>query len=39
MESVRVSVTGTVGVRLLGVSSDSIYTAEAVAEPVAQLTR
>jgi|UPI0001956FAF hypothetical protein len=39
MESVRVSGTGKVGVRLLGVSIDSIYTTEAVAERVAQLTR
>ncbi len=39
MESVRVSDTGTVGVRLRGVSSDRIYTTEAVAERVAQLTR
>ncbi|MBK1988059.1 mucoidy inhibitor MuiA family protein [Sphaerospermopsis aphanizomenoides BCCUSP55] len=38
-ESVRVSGTGTVGVRLLGVSSDRIYTTEPVAERVAQLTR
>lgn len=38
-ESVRVSGTGTVGVRLLGVSSKSIYTTEPVAERVAQLTR
>jgi uncharacterized protein (TIGR02231 family) len=38
-ESVRVSGSGTVGVRLLGVSSDRIYTTESVAERVAQLTR
>ncbi|MBW4560658.1 MAG: mucoidy inhibitor MuiA family protein [Mojavia pulchra JT2-VF2] len=38
-DSVRVSGTGTVGVRLLGVSSDRIYTTEPVAERVAQLTR
>ncbi|MFN6571922.1 mucoidy inhibitor MuiA family protein [Dendronalium sp. ChiSLP03b] len=38
-ESVRVSGTGTVGVQLLGVSSDRIYTTEPVAERVAQLTR
>ncbi|MBW4684970.1 MAG: mucoidy inhibitor MuiA family protein [Komarekiella atlantica HA4396-MV6] len=38
-ESVRVSGTGTVGVRLLGVSSDRIYTTEPVTERVAQLTR
>ncbi|MBD2628320.1 mucoidy inhibitor MuiA family protein [Trichormus variabilis] len=38
-ESVRVSGTGTVGVRLLGVSSDRIYTTEPVAERVVQLTR
>ncbi|MBD6619226.1 mucoidy inhibitor MuiA family protein [Komarekiella sp. 'clone 1'] len=38
-ESVRVSGTGTVEVRLLGVSSDRIYTTEPVAERVAQLTR
>ncbi|MFN6514010.1 MAG: mucoidy inhibitor MuiA family protein [Nostoc sp. CreGUA01] len=38
-ESVRVSGTGTVGVRLLGVSSDRIYTTEPVAERVAHLTR
>lgn len=37
-ESVRVSGTGTVGVRLLGVSSDRIYTTEPVAE-LAHLTR
>lgn len=38
-DSVRVSGTGKVGVRLLGVSSDRIYTTEPVAERVAQLTR
>lgn len=38
-ESVRVSGKGTVGVRLLGVSCDRIYTTEPVAERVAQLTR
>ncbi|NDJ20775.1 mucoidy inhibitor MuiA family protein [Nostoc sp. B(2019)] len=38
-DSVRVSGVGTVGVRLLGVSSDRIYTTEPVAERVAQLTR
>ncbi|WP_375497101.1 mucoidy inhibitor MuiA family protein [uncultured Nostoc sp.] len=38
-ESVRVSGTGTVGVRLVGVSSDRIYTTEPVAERVAHLTR
>lgn len=38
-ESVRVTGSGTVGVRLLGVSSDRIYTSEPVAERVAQLTR
>ncbi|MBE9033913.1 mucoidy inhibitor MuiA family protein [aff. Roholtiella sp. LEGE 12411] len=38
-DSVRVSGNGTVGVRLLGVSSDRIYTTEPVAERVAQLTR
>jgi uncharacterized protein (TIGR02231 family) len=38
-ESVRVSGSGTVGVRLLGVSSDRIYTTEPVAEKVAQLTK
>lgn len=38
-ESVRASGKGTVGVRLLGVSSDRIYTTEPVAERVAQLTR
>ncbi|MBD2680315.1 MULTISPECIES: mucoidy inhibitor MuiA family protein [Nostoc] len=38
-ESVRVSGTGTVGVRLQGVSSDRIYTTEPVAERVAHLTR
>ncbi|MBD2440744.1 mucoidy inhibitor MuiA family protein [Nostoc sp. FACHB-110] len=37
--SVRVGGQGTVGVRLLGVSSDRIYTTEPVAERVAQLTR
>ena len=37
-ESIRVSGTGTVGVRMLGVSSDRIYTTEPVAE-VAHLTR
>ncbi|MEA5626468.1 mucoidy inhibitor MuiA family protein [Nostoc sp. UHCC 0251] len=37
-ESVRVSGTGTVGVRLVGVSSDRIYTTEPVAE-LAHLTR
>ncbi|MCC5659435.1 mucoidy inhibitor MuiA family protein [Nostoc sp. XA010] len=37
-ESVRVSGTGTVGVRMLGVSSDRIYTTEPVAE-LAHLTR
>ncbi|MBC6429946.1 mucoidy inhibitor MuiA family protein [Nostoc sp. HG1] len=37
-ESVRVSGTGTVGVRLVGVSSDRIYTTEPVAE-IAHLTR
>ena len=37
-ESVRVSGTGTIGVRLLGVSSDRIYTTEPVAE-LAHLTR
>ncbi|MCC5605458.1 mucoidy inhibitor MuiA family protein [Nostoc sp. CHAB 5834] len=37
-ESIRVSGTGTVGVRLLGVSSDRIYTTEPVAE-LAHLTR
>ncbi|MEJ6481605.1 mucoidy inhibitor MuiA family protein [Nostoc punctiforme UO1] len=39
IESIRVSGTGTVGVRLMGVSSDRIYTAEPVAERVAHLTR
>ncbi|MFN6565096.1 MAG: mucoidy inhibitor MuiA family protein [Nostoc sp. ChiSLP01] len=38
-ESVRVSGTGTVGVRLLGVSSDRIYTTEPVAERVAHFTK
>lgn len=38
-DSIRVSGTGTVGVRLLGVSCDRIYTTEPVAERVAQLTR
>nr|WP_230966700.1 mucoidy inhibitor MuiA family protein [Nostoc sp. NZL] len=38
-ESVRVSGKGTVGVRLVGVSSDRIYTTEPVAERVANLTR
>ncbi|MEH2461067.1 mucoidy inhibitor MuiA family protein [Nostoc sp.] len=38
-ESVRVSGTGRVGVRLVGVSSDRIYTTEPVAERVAHLTR
>jgi uncharacterized protein (TIGR02231 family) len=38
-ESVRVSGTGTVGVRLMGVSSDRIYTTEPMAERVAHLTR
>ncbi|MDZ8053884.1 MAG: mucoidy inhibitor MuiA family protein [Aulosira sp. ZfuVER01] len=38
-DSVRVGGTGTVGVRLLGVSSDRTYTTEPVAERVAQLTR
>lgn len=38
-ESVRVNGAGTVGVRLLGVSSDRIYTTEPVAEKVAQLTK
>ncbi|MEH2376568.1 mucoidy inhibitor MuiA family protein [Nostoc sp.] len=38
-ESVRVSGAGTVGVRLVGVSSDRIYTTEPVAERVAYLTR
>ncbi|MDZ8221953.1 mucoidy inhibitor MuiA family protein [Nostoc sp. ChiVER01] len=37
-ESVRVSGNGTVGVRMLGVSSDRIYTTEPVAE-IAHLTR
>ncbi|MBD2528179.1 mucoidy inhibitor MuiA family protein [Nostoc flagelliforme FACHB-838] len=38
-ESIRVSGKGTVEVRLLGVSSDRIYTTEPVAERVAHLTR
>ncbi|MBC1223799.1 mucoidy inhibitor MuiA family protein [Nostoc sp. UCD121] len=38
-ESIRVSGTGTVAVRLMGVSSDRIYTTEPVAERVANLTR
>jgi uncharacterized protein (TIGR02231 family) len=38
-ESVRASGKGTVEVRLLGVSSDRIYTTEPVTERVAQLTR
>ncbi|QSJ14192.1 mucoidy inhibitor MuiA family protein [Nostoc sp. UHCC 0702] len=38
-ESVRVSGSGTIGVRLLGVRSNYIYTTEPVAERVAQLTR
>ncbi|WP_353929292.1 mucoidy inhibitor MuiA family protein [Okeanomitos corallinicola TIOX110] len=38
-DSVRVSGNGTVEVRLLGVSSDRIYTTEPVAEKVAQITR
>ncbi|MEH2307863.1 mucoidy inhibitor MuiA family protein [Nostoc sp.] len=38
-ESIRVSGTGTVAVRLMGVSSDRIYTTEPVAERVAHLTR
>ncbi|MHC5723324.1 MAG: mucoidy inhibitor MuiA family protein [Nostoc sp.] len=38
-ESVRVSGAGTVGVRLVGVSSDRIYTTEPVGERVAYLTR
>ncbi|MBD2507274.1 mucoidy inhibitor MuiA family protein [Nostoc muscorum FACHB-395] len=38
-ESIRVSGTGTVAVRLVGVSSDRIYTTEPVAERVAHLTR
>ncbi|MEH2179941.1 mucoidy inhibitor MuiA family protein [Nostoc sp.] len=38
-ESVRVSGTGRVGVRLVGVSSDRIYTNEPVTERVAHLTR
>ncbi|TAE58020.1 MAG: mucoidy inhibitor MuiA family protein [Nostocales cyanobacterium] len=38
-DSVRVSGGGEVQVRLLGVSSDRIYTTEPVAEKVAQLTR
>ncbi|MEH1929813.1 mucoidy inhibitor MuiA family protein [Nostoc sp.] len=38
-ESVRVRGAGTVGVRLVGVSSDRIYTTEPVGERVAYLTR
>lgn len=38
-ESIRVGGSGTVGVRLLSVSSDRIYSTEPVAETVAQLTR
>ncbi|MBN3910724.1 MAG: mucoidy inhibitor MuiA family protein [Nostoc sp. NMS1] len=38
-ESVRVSGTGTVAVRLMGVSSDRIYTTEPATERVAHLTR
>jgi uncharacterized protein (TIGR02231 family) len=38
-ESVRLSGTGTVGVRLLGVSSDRLYTTEPIDERVAHLTR
>jgi uncharacterized protein (TIGR02231 family) len=38
-ESVRVSGTGRVGVRLAGVSSDRIYTTEPIGERVANLTR
>ncbi|HLO88946.1 MAG TPA: mucoidy inhibitor MuiA family protein, partial [Nostocaceae cyanobacterium] len=38
-ESVRVRGKGTVGVRLLGVSSDRLYTTEPVTERVAQLTK
>ncbi|MEH2084648.1 MAG: mucoidy inhibitor MuiA family protein [Nostoc sp.] len=38
-ESIRVSGTGTVEVRLVGVSSDRIYTTEPLAERVAHLTR
>ncbi len=38
-DSVRVSGTGRVEVRLLGVSCDRIYTTEPVAERVAQMTR
>ncbi|MBD2343736.1 mucoidy inhibitor MuiA family protein [Anabaena subtropica] len=38
-ESVRVGGTGTVGVRLLGINCDRIYTTEPVAERSAQLTR
>jgi uncharacterized protein (TIGR02231 family) len=38
-ESVRVSGSGIAEVRLLGVSSDRIYTSEPVAEKVAQLTK
>lgn len=38
-ESVRVGGTGEVGVRLLGVNCDRIYTTEPITERVAQLTR
>ncbi|MBD2499410.1 mucoidy inhibitor MuiA family protein [Anabaena azotica] len=38
-ESVRVGGTGKVGVRLLGVNCDRIYTTEPITERVAQLTR
>ncbi|WP_375468924.1 mucoidy inhibitor MuiA family protein [uncultured Nostoc sp.] len=38
-ESVRVSGTSTVGVRMLGVSCDRIYTTEPIVERVAHLTR
>ncbi|MBD2209798.1 mucoidy inhibitor MuiA family protein [Nostoc linckia FACHB-104] len=38
-DSVRVGGKGTVGVRLLGVSCDRIYTTEPITERVAQLTR
>ncbi|BAY12539.1 mucoidy inhibitor MuiA family protein [Calothrix sp. NIES-2098] len=38
-DSVRVGGTGSVGVRLLGVSSDRTYTTEPVAERVSQLTK
>ncbi len=38
-ESVRASGTGTVGVRLMGVSSDRIYTTELIGERVANLIR